>query len=165
MKGLKLLHIDILCLGNIKNNFIKIGIEEYLKRIKPFCKINIIEIKESKFIDKDEFSINKALINESKYIFSKIEKHSYIIGLFIDGNNISSIELSEKVNEIVNELFINRICFIIGSSYGLHKEVEKICDYKLSISKMTFTHEMARLLLIEQIYRSFCINNNINYHK
>lgn len=160
-----MLHIDIICLGNIKNSFIKIGIEEYLKRIKTFCKINIIEIKESKFNDEDEFSINKALINESKSILSKIAKNTYIIGLFVDGNNISSIELSKKVNEIVNKLFINRICFIIGSSYGLHKEVEKLCDYKLSLSKMTFTHEMARLLLIEQIYRVFCINNNINYHK
>lgn len=143
--------IKIICIGKLKENYLKEGINDYLTRINKYHKIEIIELLDS--------DINK----EKDLILSKINTKDYIITLDIEGENISSIQLSKKIDKI----FINNpnITFIIGGSDGLHQDIKNISNYSLSFSKMTFPHGLFRLILLEQIYRSFKILNNETYHK
>ncbi len=147
--------IKIICVGKIKEKFYREAIEEYKKRLSKYTKIEIIELK-----DEDKGSI---LEKERDSILSKIDKKDYIITLQIEGNNISSSEMATKIENI----FITNpnITFIIGGSYGLHDDIKNLSNYKLSFSKMTFPHQLFRVILLEQIYRSFKINNNELYHK
>ncbi|ACZ01502.1 23S rRNA (pseudouridine(1915)-N(3))-methyltransferase RlmH [Streptobacillus moniliformis] len=154
-----MLKINLICIGKIKEKYIIDGIEEFLKRLSKYVKINVIELKEE--ADNNVyFAINK----ESKLLIDSINKNSgYNILLDIKGNNITSEELSDKISNL--KLNYSEINFIIGGSNGYNDEVRKLADFKLSFSKMTFPHQLMRLILIEQIYRSICIENNIKYHK
>ncbi|WP_064590143.1 23S rRNA (pseudouridine(1915)-N(3))-methyltransferase RlmH [Streptobacillus moniliformis] len=154
-----MLKINLICIGKIKEKYIIYGIEEFLKRLSKYVKINVIELKEE--ADNNVyFAINK----ESKLLIDSINKNSgYNILLDIKGNNITSEELSDKISNL--KLNYSEINFIIGGSNGYNDEVRKLADFKLSFSKMTFPHQLMRLILIEQIYRSICIENNIKYHK
>ncbi|MDD3453325.1 MAG: 23S rRNA (pseudouridine(1915)-N(3))-methyltransferase RlmH [Bacilli bacterium] len=147
--------IKIICLGKIKEKYLKDGIDEYLKRINKYTKIEVIELEDE--------SKNSILEKEKEKILKYLNPKDYIITLEIDGNNLSSTQLSKKIDKI----FISNanITFIIGGSYGLHEDIKKRSDYKLSFSKLTFPHQLFRLMLLEQIYRSFKINNNETYHK
>ena len=147
--------IKIICVGKIKEKFYRDAIEEYKKRLSKYTKIEIIELK-----DEDKGNI---LEKERDSILSKIDKKDYIITLEIEGNNISSVELANKIENIF--ITNSNITFIIGGSYGLHDDIKNISNYKLSFSKMTFPHQLFRVILLEQIYRSFKINNNESYHK
>ena len=143
--------IKIICIGKIKENYLKDAINDYQKRISKYHKIKIVELPDSN-ID-----------NEKELIKKNINPKDYIITMEIEGNMLSSIELSEKIDKI----FITNpnITFIIGGSTGLHQEIKNISNYKLSFSKLTFPHGLFRLILLEQIYRSFKILNNESYHK
>ena len=143
--------IKIICIGKIKEGYLKEGIEDYYKRISKYHKINIIELNDSNIND------------EAKEIERYIESKDYVISLAIEGEEISSIELSNKIDKI----FINysNITFIIGGSDGIHERIKNNSNYKLSFSKMTYPHGFFRLILLEQIYRSFKIINNETYHK
>jgi len=147
--------IKIICIGKIKEKFLKDGINEYLKRISKYSKLEIIELEDE--------SVGNILEKEKDKILKYITGKEYIITLEIDGNNISSTELSKKIEEIL--IRNSNITFIIGGSYGLHDDIKKISNYKLSFSKLTFPHQLFRMLLLEQIYRSFKITNNESYHK
>ncbi len=147
--------IKIICVGKIKEKFYRDAIEEYKKRLSKYTKIEIIELK-----DEDKGNI---LEKERDSILSKIDKKDYIITLEIEGNNISSVELANKIENIF--ITNSNITFIIGGSYGLHDDIKNLSNYKLSFSKMTFPHQLFRVILLEQIYRSFKINNNESYHK
>lgn len=142
--------IKIICVGKLKEKYLKDAVLEYAKRISKYTKLEIIELKDS--------DINKEKDEILKYI-----SKDYIITLEIEGESLSSLELSEKIDKI----FIknSNICFIIGGSEGLHSDIKKISDYKLSFSKLTFPHQLFRVMLLEQIYRSFKIINNETYHK
>ncbi|CAM3166338.1 23S rRNA (pseudouridine(1915)-N(3))-methyltransferase RlmH [Streptobacillus ratti] len=154
-----MLKINLICVGKIKEKYIIEGIEEFLKRLSKYVKINIIELKEEADNNVD-FAINK----ESKLLIDSINKNSgYNILLDIKGENITSEKLSCKISNL--KLNYSEINFIIGGSNGYNDEVRKLADFKLSFSKMTFPHQLMRLILIEQIYRSICIENNIKYHK
>ncbi len=144
--------IKIICLGKIKEKYLSDLIEDYKKRISRYHKIEIIELK-----DENDLIIEKN--NIEKYL----KKNDYIISLDIDGTELDSVSLAKKLDES----FINygTITFIIGSSYGLHEDIKKQSNFRLSFSKMTFTHGLARGILLEQIYRSFKILNNETYHK
>ena len=144
--------IKIICLGKLKEKYLKEAQEEYTKRISKYSKIEIIELQ-----DYDDLKKEKELIE--KHIGQK----DYIITLEIEGNSISSEELANKINLIYNTN--STITFIIGSSTGLHEEIKKRSNYKLSFSKLTFPHQLFRIILLEQIYRTFKINNNETYHK
>lgn len=147
--------IKIICVGKIKEKFYQDAIEEYLKRLNKYTKIQIIEIPDE--------SNGKILEKEANNIIKYINQKDYIITLEIDGNQINSVELSNKINNI---LMINsNITFIIGGSYGLSDNIKKISNYKLSFSKLTFPHQLFRVILLEQIYRTFKISNNESYHK
>ena len=147
--------IKIICIGKIKEKFLKDGINEYLKRISKYSKLEIIELEDE--------SVGNILEKERDKILKNIGNKDYIITLEIDGNVIDSNELSKKIEEIL--IRNSTITFIIGGSYGLHDDVKKLSNYKLSFSKLTFPHQLFKMILLEQIYRSFKISNNESYHK
>ena len=143
--------IRIICVGKIKEKYLKDAIEDYKKRISKYQKIEIVEVLDS--------DIN----SEKDLILKNIGKRDYVITMEIEGNNINSLELAQKIDKT----FITNpnITFIIGGSTGLHQEIKNMSNYKLSFSKLTFPHGLFRLILLEQIYRSFKILNNESYHK
>ena len=150
--------IKKICVGKIKEKFYKEAIEEYQKRLSKYTKINIIEVEDIN-LDNEELIKQK----ESELILKHIDKKDYIITLEIEGKQLSSIELSKKIEEL--ETLNPNIIFIIGGSYGLDNKIKNISNYKLSFSKLTFPHQLFRVILLEQIYRAYKIKNNESYHK
>ena len=151
--------IKIICIGKIKEKYLVDGINEYLKRCTPFSKINILELKEVNTLD-DE----KNRKEEGKEILSKISDEEYVISLEINGSNLSSTELASFINDKFTYGY-PVITFVIGGSTGLSGDVIKRANYHLSFGKNTYPHQLMRLILMEQIYRSFMIINNHKYHK
>lgn len=147
--------IKIICIGKIKEDYLKEGINEYKKRISKYTKIEIIELEDE--------SKGDILTKEKDKIIKYIDKKDYIITLEIEGNQIDSETLATKIDQT----FLNypNVTFIIGGSYGLHDGIKQISNYKLSFSKLTFPHQLFRVMLLEQIYRCFKINNHETYHK
>lgn len=159
------MRINIVCVGKIKEKYLKLGIDEFKKRLSKYCKLEIIELEDEKapenLSDKEMLMIKE---KEGKKILSKIKDNSYVIALAIDGKNLSSEELAETINKL-GVRGISNITFVIGGSLGLSDEVLSRADYKLSFSKMTFPHQLMRLILLEQVYRGYRINNGEPYHK
>ncbi len=146
--------IKIICVGKIKEKFFIDAINEYEKRISKYTKLQIIELNDE---------ANNSLVKEKENILKVLNLKDYIITLEIEGNSLDSKQLSDKINETLS---INpNIAFIIGGSLGLHDDIKKLSNYKLSFSKLTFPHQLFRVILLEQIYRSFKIINNETYHK
>lgn len=154
-----MMNLELICVGKIKESYLNEAIVEYTKRIKPFTNLTINEIKEINTSD-----INKNLIEEGKNILKCINQNDYVITLEINGKMIDSNELANLINNHYT-YDSRKIIFIIGSSNGLSDEVKNRSDYKLSFSKMTFPHQLMRVIFLEQIYRAFTILNNIKYHK
>ena len=159
------MRINIVCVGKIKEKYLKLGIDEFKKRLSKYCKLEIIELEDEKapenLSDKEMLMIKE---KEGKKILSKIKDNSYVIALAIDGKNLSSEELAETINKL-GVRGISNITFVIGGSLGLSDEVLSRANYKLSFSKMTFPHQLMRLILLEQVYRAYRINNGEPYHK
>ena len=145
------MRINIVCVGKIKEKYLKLGIDEFKKRLSKYCKLEIIELEDEKapenLSDKEMLMIKE---KEGKKILSKIKDNSYVIALAIDGKNLSSEELAETINKL-GVRGISNITFVIGGSLGLSDEVLSRADYKLSFSKMTFPHQLMRLILLEQV--------------
>lgn len=159
------MNITIIAVGKIKEKYLKMAIDEYVKRLGRYCKVDIIELPDEKTPDnaseKDEYLIKE---KEGKLILSKIKDRSYVIALDLNGKELTSEDFAKFIN--INGVQGNsNIVFVIGGSLGLSIEVLKRADFKLSFSKMTFPHQLFRVMLLEQIYRSFRINNNEPYHK
>ena len=150
--------IKIICVGKIKEKYLNDAIEEYKKRLSKYTKLEIIEVS-----DIDNPSKDIVLLKEKELIEKYIDIRDFVITLEIEGNMLSSVELANKIDNIFNNS--STITFIIGGSYGLHKDIKNRSNYKLSFSKMTFPHQLFRVILLEQIYRVFKINNNESYHK
>lgn len=151
--------INLICVGKIKEKYLEDGINEYAKRIKPFCNLKITEIKESNFAE-----TNKNLNQEAALILKEIKKDDFVITLEIEGKMLTSVEMAQLIEKHTS--YSSRtITFVIGSSEGLSNEVKMRSDYKLSFSKMTFPHQLMRMIFLEQLYRSFSILNNKKYHK
>lgn len=144
--------IKILCVGKIKENYLKEMIDDYKKRISKYHKIEIIEVK-------DEDDLEK----EKEHLLSFISPRDYVITLEILGNVVSSENLAKKIDELF--LSYSTITFVIGSSLGLHDDIKKRANFALSFSMFTFPHGLFRGILLEQIYRSFKILNHESYHK
>lgn len=153
--------IRIIALGKIKEKFLKEGMDEFLKRLIPYASVEVVELSPVEI--KDE-QIEKALKEESEKILAHIKQDSYVITLEIQGKQLSSEEFASKINEITIS-GVGDLVFVIGSSCGLAPEVSARANFKLSFSKMTFLHQFARLILVEQIYRAFKILKNETYHK
>ena len=154
--------IRIIALGKIKESFLKEGVNEFLKRLTPYCPVEVIELTPIEI--KDENLTSKVLDEEGVNILSHIKPDSYVITLEILGKQLSSEDFAEKINEI-NMSGVNDLVFVIGSSCGLSNNVKNRANFKLSFSKMTFLHQFARLILVEQIYRAFKILKGETYHK
>ena len=150
--------IKIICVGKIKESFYREAIEEYKKRLSKYTQLEIVEIMDEGLTD-----VKTSLKLEGEKILKQVNPKDYIITLEIEGTELTSVELAEKLDYIFNTN--SNITFIIGGSYGLSEEVKKISKYPLSFSKMTFPHQLFRVILLEQIYRAFKINNNESYHK
>ncbi len=154
--------IKIIALGKIKEKFLKDGIEEFLKRLVPYASVEMVELSAIEI--KDENLTEKILEAEGEKILSHIKPLSYVITLEIQGKLLSSQEFAQKIETLTNE-GTQEIVFVIGSSCGIAKTVSQRADFKLSMSKMTFLHQFARLILVEQIYRAFKIIKGETYHK
>lgn len=155
--------IKIVCVGKLKEKYLRDGLAEYVKRIGRFAKTEIIELADEKIPDAPSASQEAAVIKTEG---EKITKHSdgFKIALCVEGEQLSSEAFAEKLRKI--QLNGNStITFIIGGSLGLDEKIKKAADFKLSFSKMTFPHQLMRLILAEQIYRAFKINGNESYHK
>ena len=153
------MQVNIVCVGTLKEQYWVDAIKEYSKRLTKFCNFSIVELKEENITDMN--LVSKALQKESEEILKHLK--GYIVVLDIAGKNISSEELAQKIKDVQQNY--STITFVIGSSFGLSEVVKQKAHFKLSFSKLTFPHQMFRVMLCEQIYRAFCINNNIKYHK
>lgn len=158
--------VNILCIGKIKEKYFSQAIDEYAKRLQAFCKLRIIELAEEKIRDNNPNSaqIAEVLQAEGKRIMQKISPSDYVIALCIEGKLRSSEELANTLNTLA-VTGRSTVDFVIGGSYGLSDEVKAAADEKLSMSRMTFPHTMARMILTEQIYRAYEIASNGKYHK
>ena len=156
--------IKIYCIGKIKEQYLKDGINEYTKRILPYSNIEIIEVQDSKVKDNPNSSdIEKAKNEEGEKVL-KLIKNDYLIGLDLNKKEPTSEEFAEFLHSKLVKGGSN-ISFVIGGSYGLCDSLKQRCNSFISLSKLTFLHQMTRLILLEQIYRAFKILNNETYHK
>lgn len=157
--------ITILCVGKVKEKFYREGIDEFTKRLSRYCKLEIIEVPDEKTDENaSETEIRLIKEKEGEKLLKNIKDDAYVISLCIDGKQLDSELLSEKIEKLGIQ-GTSHIYFIIGGSLGLADEVIKRSDYKLSFSPMTFPHQLMRLILLEQIYRSYRIMNHEPYHK
>lgn len=158
-------NVTVICLGKLKEKYLRDAVDEYAKRLNAFCRLNIVELTPKRLSDNpSQTEIHNALESEGKEIISKIPNGSKIFALCIEGGQMSSEKLADELKASAVSGFSN-LTFIIGSSFGLSDNVKNIADYKLSMSKMTFPHQLARVMLLEQIYRAYSINNSGKYHK
>ncbi|MDR0880705.1 MAG: 23S rRNA (pseudouridine(1915)-N(3))-methyltransferase RlmH [Clostridioides sp.] len=159
------MNIQVISVGKIKEKYLKLGIEEFSKRLSKYCKLDIVELDDEKapenLSDKGREIVKD---KEGQRILTKIKQNSYVIALAIDGKNFSSEELAEFMSDLTVR-GNSSLTFVIGGSLGLSDDVLVRADFKLSFSKMTFPHQLMRLILLEQIYRGFRINNGEPYHK
>ncbi|MFI3251672.1 MAG: 23S rRNA (pseudouridine(1915)-N(3))-methyltransferase RlmH [bacterium] len=155
-----MMEIEIVTLGQVKEKYMVELINDYKKRISKFAKINFIELKDEPLRD----SVNRVLELEGVKLEEVLKNAKYVMVLDIDGKNLSSEQLASKIDEVFT-YNSNKITFIIGGSYGILQSIKDKCNFKLSFSKMTFPHQFMKGILLEQIYRSFKILNNENYHK
>lgn len=159
------MNISIITVGKLKEKYLKSGIDEYLKRLTSYAKVEIIEIPDEKAPEELSHSeMEQVKQKEGERLLSKLSQDTYVIALAIDGKMKSSEELAQSIDKLA-VYGKSKIAFIIGGSLGLSNEVLQRADEKLSFSKMTFPHQLMRLILLEQIYRAFRINRNEPYHK
>lgn len=159
------MNIKVICIGKLKEKYWQDACSEYLKRIGGYCKIDIVELKEAKLPKNaspaDEENVMQ---KEGEAILSKIGDNDYVIALEVEGKQLDSVELSKKITSIFAG-GRQTVDLVIGGSLGLSPTVKKRADHGLSFSRMTFPHQMARVILLEQVYRAFKIANNETYHK
>ena len=159
------MNIKVVCVGKIREKYIQEGIKEFSKRLSRYCNLDIIEINDEKApenLSEKEMEIVKS--KEGEKILSKIPQNAHVVSLVIEGKQLTSEGLAENIENLMVS-GTNDICFIIGGSLGLSQEVINRSDYKLSFSKMTFPHQLMRLILLEQVYRGFRIMKGEPYHK
>ncbi len=156
------MNIKIIAVGKIKEDYVKYATNEYIKRLSPYYRLSVIEIPAEQILDESLAEKYKEI--EGEKILSNIKPDSFVITLEILGEMLSSVELAGKLKEITNS-GVQELIFIIGGANGLHKKVSERANFKLSFSKLTFTHQLMRMILTEQIYRASKINANEPYHR
>lgn len=160
-----MIKIKIIALGKLKESYLRQASEEYLKRLSAFAKVEVTELEPVRLSDNPtKAEIENALDNEADMILKKLDNSDYVVAMCIEGSQMSSEELSAKMSSII-DLGSGNFAFIIGSSFGLSEKIKKRADCKISFSKMTFPHQLFRVMLLEQIYRAFKIKQGSNYHK
>lgn len=159
------MHISIVTVGKLKEKYLKQGIEEYVKRLNSYAKIDLIEVADEKAPEElSEVEMKQVKQKEGERILAKIHPDTYVIALAINGKLKSSEELAETLDKLAT-YGKSKVAFIIGGSLGLSNDVLKRADEQLSFSKMTFPHQLMKLILVEQVYRAFRINRGEPYHK
>ena len=157
--------INLIYVGNIRENYLLAAVAEYEKRLSAYCRLVCTAIKEEKLPDDpSQAQTEAAMKKEGERILAVLPRKSMKIALCVEGKQLSSEEFSSLIKNAENSGF-SQISFIIGGAFGLSEEVKKVCDFRLSLSKMTFTHRFARILLLEQIYRAENIAAGGKYHK
>ena len=151
--------LKLVCVGKVKDSSLKALIDDYSKRIQKYHKLEVIEVKDEPIRDNEK----EVLDVEASRIMSKIDKDDYVILLDLHGESLDSVSFAKKIDRLF--VSYSKITFVIGGSLGLGEEVRKRANYRLKLSDMTFLHQMTRLIILEQIYRSFKILNNETYHK
>ncbi len=160
-----MLNLKTICIGKLKEKFYIEAAGEYSKRLSAFCRLEIEEISEQKLPDKpSDADILSALEKEKVSVEQKIPKGACLIALCVEGDMLDSVALSEYLQKISVGGY-SKVCFVIGGSFGLHESIKKRADLRLSMSRMTFPHHLARVMLLEQIYRGFSIAEGTKYHK
>ena len=158
-------HIKLLCVGRIKEKFMKEGLDEYLKRLSRYAKVEIVEVQDEKTVDGASDAENEAVkIKEGERLLSHIKEDEHVCALAIDGKMYDSVGLAEHLDSLYLS-GVSDITFVIGGSLGLSDAVLKRADEKLSFSKLTFPHQLMRLIFLEQLYRTFRIQRKEPYHK
>ena len=156
--------ITIACVGKLKEKYLTAAMDEYVKRLQPFCKLEIIGINEEKMPQEpSEAEQEQITKKETQRLLSIIPEHSYVILLDLQGKQITSPELAEKMDALAVQV-VSHITFVIGGAFGYTDALRKKADFRWSFSKLTFTHQMIRMLLAEQIYRAFKISKGEKYH-
>lgn len=159
-----MLTINIICIGKLKEKYWRDAVEEYGKRMKPLCRLNIIELSEERVgDDPSDAEIRRTIDAESERILQKTGKGDYVIAMCVEGKNIGSGELSSRLEDI--SMTHSTVDLIIGGSWGLSDSLKARADFKLSMGKMTFPHQLCRVMLLEQLYRAFQISKGTKYHK
>jgi 23S rRNA (pseudouridine1915-N3)-methyltransferase len=159
-----MLNVKFITLGTLKEAYLRDAANEYEKRLGAFCRFENIQLKEERLSDDPSDSeIKNALAKESEKILSLIPARAYVIAMCVEGKQLSSPELADKLEEISART--SDICFVIGSSFGLSDTVKQRADLRLSISKLTFPHQLMRVILLETVYRAFNIQKGTKYHK
>lgn len=160
-----MLTVNVICVGKLKERFYLDAVEEYRKRLSRSCKLNLIELPEERLPERpSQAQIESALLREYELIAARRPKGGVLVALCIEGTALSSQELARKFTDWTVG-GASQITFLIGSSYGLHPKAKQAADFRLSMSPMTFPHHLARVMLLEQIYRAFQINEGSRYHK
>lgn len=159
-----MIKVTLIALGKLKEKYLSQAVEEYTKRLSRYCDLKIIEIEPIRLPEKpSQNEVFAALDREAELIFKNIPQNSTVFTLCVEGKEMSSPEFAQKIENQTN--MGKNITFIIGSSYGLSQRVKKQSDVRLSVSQMTFPHQLFRVMLLEQIYRAFKINEGSTYHK
>ena len=159
-----MLNIQIICVGKVKETYLKEAILEYSKRLSKYIKLDILELPDEKIPDKiNDNIIDTIKTKECNNIINHLKKDSYIIALDLKGKEFSSEEFSKNLDKISMEN--SHVTFIIGGSLGLTKDLLNMCNQKICFSKMTFPHQLIRVFLLEQIFRAFKISNGETYHR
>lgn len=157
--------VTLICVGKLKEDYLRAACAEYQKRLGAFCKLSVIEIAEARLPDRpSQAQIDAALTEEGARILAKIPAGAYMAALCIEGQKLSSEQLAANIAALAAN-GTSAFAFVIGGSFGLSDEVKAACRLRLSMSDMTFAHQLARVMLLEQVYRAFSINANTKYHK
>lgn len=159
-----MLGVKLITVGSLKESYLKDAVSEYSKRLSSFCSLEIIELKEYKLPDSpSESDLKKALADEAARIWAAVPPKSYKIALCVEGKQLSSEELAARIEDISSTN--GSLCLIIGSSHGIDEGLKARCDYRLSVSRLTFPHQLMRVILLETVYRAMNINKGTKYHK
>ncbi|WP_182200291.1 23S rRNA (pseudouridine(1915)-N(3))-methyltransferase RlmH [Paraliobacillus salinarum] len=159
------MNITIISVGKLKEKYLKQGIEEYVKRLRSYATIQLIEVPDEKAPEKlSEAQMTEVMDKEGERILAKINADSHVVTLEIQGKQLTSEGLAQQMDQLATH-GKSKVTFVIGGSLGLSEAVRKRSDFALSFSKMTLPHQLMRLVLVEQVYRSFRINRNEPYHK
>ncbi len=159
-----MLNVKFITLGTLKEGYLREAAAEYEKRLGAFCRFEMIQLKEERLSDDpSENEIKNALERESEKILTQIPPRAYVVAMCVEGKQLSSPELAQRLDDIMSRS--SDVCFIIGSSFGLSDSVKQRADLRLSVSKLTFPHQLMRVLLLEAVYRAFNIQKGTKYHK
>lgn len=159
-----MLNVRFITLGTLKEEYLREAAAEYQKRLGAFCRFEAVQLKEEKFSDNpSEAEIKNALEKEGERISAQIPQRAFCVAMCVEGKQLSSEELAQMISSVANST--SDICFIIGSSFGLCDAIKKRADLRLSVSRLTFPHQLMRVILLEAIYRALNIQKGTKYHK